>query len=298
MTKVAILTGASSGIGRASIMPLSNAGFDLVLAARRIERLNDLVKEVEAQGGKAMAVQTDLYEEDSTQNLFDKAMEAHGRVDVLVNVAGDNTIIPAEYVTRDMIRQMHEINSFAPIHLMTLAAPVMRKQGGGRMITVTSAASFSGGPLAGPYNSSKASVERFIDTIRAEVRNFNIWVSSVISGSVKTPMWKTGPENTRKCVKLDDANPYTNMMLRGAELGEGTINNQAKGPEVIADCILHAATAKRPKARYFVPFDSKIQCLLGRIVPVEILISIGNRLLGKEAKKTDFVINLPDDIVV
>ena len=97
------------------------------------------------------------------------------------------------------------------------------------MITVTSAASFFGGHFAGPYNSSKASVERFIDTIRAELRNFSIRVSSVVSGAIKTPMWKTGPENTKEHVNLDESNPYTNMMLRGAELGEEVEHPAASG---------------------------------------------------------------------
>ena len=161
MKKVAVLTGASSGMGRASIMPLSKAGFELVLAARRIEILNDLVKEVEAQGGKAIAVQTDLEDEDSTRNLFDTAMDAHGRIDAMINVAGYTFAIPGEYVSRDLLRKFHEINCFAPVQLMTLAAPVMRAQGSGRIITVTSAAAYFGGHFAGPYNASKSSCELF-----------------------------------------------------------------------------------------------------------------------------------------
>jgi NAD(P)-dependent dehydrogenase (short-subunit alcohol dehydrogenase family) len=297
MNKVVILTGASSGMGRASILPLLRAGFDLVLAARRIELLNVLVKEVESQGGKAIAVETDLRDEGDTERLFKTAMETCGRIDVLINVAGDNIIIPGEYVTRDMIRSIHEVNTFAPIQLMSLATPVMRAQGGGRIINVTSAASFFGGPFSGPYNASKASLERFTDTLRIEVRKFNIRVSSVISGNIKTPMWANAQINTRQTVNLDSSNPYTEMLLRGAELGEKTINTVAKGPEVIAKSILHAATAKRPKARYFVPFDSFMQCLIGRLLPAEVAVYAANKVLAKKPKKTDFVMDLPDDIV-
>jgi NAD(P)-dependent dehydrogenase (short-subunit alcohol dehydrogenase family) len=173
----------------------------------------------------------------------------------------------------------------------------MRKQGGGRIINVTSAASFFGGPFSGPYNASKASIERYTDTMRIEVRKFNIRVSSVISGNIKTPMWVNTQVNTREAVKMDDSNPYRSMLLRGAELGEETINKVAKDPEVIARCILHAATAKRPKARYYAPFDSFMQCFLGRAIPAELPVFIANILLGRKPQKTEFIINIPDDIV-
>ena len=296
MKKVAVLTGASSGMGRASIMPLSKAGFELVLAARRIEILNDLVKEVEAQGGKAIAVQTDLEDEDSTRNLFDTAMDAHGRIDAMINVAGYTFAIPGEYVSRDLLRKFHEINCFAPVQLMTLAAPVMRAQGSGRIITVTSAAAYFGGHFAGPYNASKSSCELFCDTLRAELSNFNIQVSTVVAGNIRTPMWKSTPEGTRQHVPWDDSNPYRNMLYRGAELAEETIRKVGKPPKVIADCILHAATAKRPKPRYFQPIDAKIQAfVLGRMIPVRLSGFIANRILNKKAQKTEFVVNLPDD---
>ena len=296
MKKVAVLTGASSGMGRASIMPLAKAGFELVLAARRVEILNALVKEVEAQGGKAMAVQTDLLDEDSTKNLFDTAMDCHGRVDAMINVAGDTFPLPGEFVSRDLLRRMHEINSFAPIQLMTLAAPVMRAQGGGRLITVTSAAAYFGGHFAGFYNASKSSCEMFCDTLRMELRRFNIRVSTVVAGNIRTPMWAHTAQKTRDSMKWDDSNPYKDMLLRGAELAEDSIRKVGKPPGVIADCILHAATAKRPKPRYYKPIDSKIQSLvLGRIVPVELAVLIANRVLSKKPKKTEFTIDLPDD---
>lgn len=296
MNKVAILTGASSGMGRASIMPLIRAGFDLVLGARRIEVLQDLVREVERQGGKAIAVQTDLLDEGSTRNLFDTAMEVHGRVDALVNVAGDNIIIPAEYVTREMIRKLHEINVFAPAQLMSLAAPVMRNQGGGRIINVTSAASFFASPFSGPYNASKASLERFTDTMRIEVRKFGIRVSSVISGNVKTPMWVYAPANTLREIKFDESNPYASMLLKGAEHAEKALKI-AKGPDVIAACIVHAATARRPKARYHVPFDSRLACFTGRALPAEIPVYVVNKILARTPQKTEFVLNVPEDVL-
>ncbi|MGB5683120.1 MAG: SDR family NAD(P)-dependent oxidoreductase [Polyangiales bacterium] len=146
-SKVAIVTGASSGIGEATARRFAEGGFTVVLAARRQDLLDGIASEITHEGGRALAVPTDLSDADETSALVRAALGAYGRVDVLVNNAGYGPPFPLEQLDRNALRHVFDVNLLAAMQLIGELIPIMREQGGGRVINVSSLARYVGAPL-------------------------------------------------------------------------------------------------------------------------------------------------------
>jgi NAD(P)-dependent dehydrogenase (short-subunit alcohol dehydrogenase family) len=153
--KVAIVTGASSGLGVSFAVALAEAGADLVLAARRVDRLEDTKKKVEALGRKALAVKADVARPEDCQNVVDRAMEAFGRVDVLVNNAGLGTAVPATRETPDEFRQVLDVNLSGAYWMAQACGRVMKP--GSSIVNISSIIALTTGGLPqAAYSASKA----------------------------------------------------------------------------------------------------------------------------------------------
>ncbi len=188
--KTALVTGASSGIGRALAKALAKAGVVLAISARRKQALDTLADEIEKAGGKRPIVLTaDLSKRGEAQLLGERAAAALGRVDVLVNNAGVG-IGGAQHVVGDddMARELFETNYWAALALTRALVPAMRQRQFGAVVNVASIGAFAPMPLAGHYCSSKAALSLASETLRLELRGSGVHVFNVQPGPVDTGM--------------------------------------------------------------------------------------------------------------
>jgi short-subunit dehydrogenase len=279
-SRAAIVTGASSGIGEATSRRLAAAGFDVALVARRGDRLETIAKEIEVAGGRAIAIVADLADADETSKAFRRAVEFLGRIDVLVNNAGFSPGAAIEQLSREELRNIFDVNLFSALQLCGHAAPLMRAQRAGRIINVGSLAGSIPAPLAIPYAASKVALHASSDALRLELAPWNIDVSLVIPGFVDTAVFDNAREGAEH-LRNDPDNPYRLTMFKLDELALKNLENPLS-PDDLAKIILHAATARRPKARYYAPFSALVQSGVFRMLPARMLDWILMRVYGLE----------------
>jgi short-subunit dehydrogenase len=172
---VVIVTGASSGIGAATARLAAGRGAKVVLAARRVDRIQALAAELP----DALGVPTDLRDPDQIAGMVEATLERFGRVDVLVNNAGQGLHVPLEQVELDTLRSVVELNFYAPLLAMQAVLPHMRKQGGGAIVNVSSMTSRMVLPGVGGYSATKSGLNMLSQVARRELAADGIVVSTV-----------------------------------------------------------------------------------------------------------------------
>lgn len=190
--KAAIITGASSGIGRATALALAQAGYAVVLAARRAELLAELAAQCSATGAEAAAVPTDVACERQVDDLVAGCVERFGRLDVMVNNAGYGIHARVHETTTEQMRRIFETNFFGVFFGCRAAAPVMIGQGGGHIFNVSSVIGKRGSPFNGAYCATKSAVCGLTDAMRVEMRDYNVRVTSVCPGLTDTAFFDSG----------------------------------------------------------------------------------------------------------
>lgn len=171
--KVAVVTGASSGIGLAAVKEFAAAGARVVLAARSAEKLNEIVRELEMQypsgsgSSRFLAVPTDVCREEDCKNLIEKTVEAYGKIDILVNNAGISMRALFKDLDLSVIRQLMDVNFWGTVYCTKYALPYLL-QTKGSVVGVISIAGFKGLPARTGYSASKFAVYGFLDTLRVE----------------------------------------------------------------------------------------------------------------------------------
>lgn len=196
--KVALVTGASSGIGEAAALSLASAGATVAMAARRAERLEGLVRRIEAEGGKALALPCDMTIEAQAIKAVEDTVAKLGHIDVLINSAGVMQAGGIERCDLAEYRRVFDINLFATLYACKAAVPHMLAGGGGDIINVTSLAARKGGPQTSAYSASKHAANSMTDAMRQELGNRNIRVcilmpgatSTEIGDSITDPTWR------------------------------------------------------------------------------------------------------------
>ncbi|MBW8783786.1 MAG: SDR family NAD(P)-dependent oxidoreductase [Novosphingobium sp.] len=197
--KVALVTGASSGIGEAIAIELARAGATVAVSARRADRLAELVSRIEADGGKALALPGDMTVEDEAIRAVAETVAKLGRIDILINSAGVMQAGGIEKADLDEYRRVFDINLFATLYTCRAAVPIMLEQGGGDIVTISSLAGRKGGPFTNAYSASKHAVNSMTDAMRQELGDRNIRVSILMPGATTTevgdsitdPNWRT-----------------------------------------------------------------------------------------------------------
>jgi NADP-dependent 3-hydroxy acid dehydrogenase YdfG len=190
--KVAIVTGASSGIGEAASRELTSRGAAVVLAARAAERLESLEKEISASGGRALAVRTDVSDKDSVETMVEKTVEAFGALDILVNNAGLGLSGQVAELRIEDLRHVFEVNTIGPLNCVQASLPHMRS--GGRIINVSSVVGRRSVPRVGGYCATKFALNALSDALRVEIADRSITVTSVYPGTTRTAF----RENSRR----------------------------------------------------------------------------------------------------
>lgn len=186
--KVVVITGASSGLGEATARLLSAQGASVVLGARRAERLQSLADELTANGGKALAIPTDVTHYDQVKRLVDVAVQTYGRIDVMLNNAGLMPNSPLERLKIDDWDRMINVNIKGVLYGIAAALPYMKEQQSGHIINVSSVAGHkvrAGGTV---YAATKHAVRALSEGLRQEVKPYNIRTTVISPGAVATEL--------------------------------------------------------------------------------------------------------------
>ena len=188
MSETAVITGASSGVGKSLAIQLSDAGYRVVLAARSEDKLNAIAEEIRSKGGDSLVVSTDVSRPEQINNLKDRALE-YGDVSVVINNAGLGKFSKVEDVAiEDWDRQL-DVNLRASFLVSQAFIPGMKQRLNGTLVFMNSVAGKQGYPYSAAYVASKYGMRGLADSLREELREDNIKVISIHPGAVDTPFW-------------------------------------------------------------------------------------------------------------
>jgi NAD(P)-dependent dehydrogenase (short-subunit alcohol dehydrogenase family) len=240
MTKVAIVTGASSGIGEATSRRLRALGYEVYAVARRVERMTPLTE------ADIHTVRADVTDDASLAALVQHVMAESGRIDVLVNNAGYGSYGAVEDVPLTEARRQFEVNVFGLARLSQLVLPHMRAQGSGRIINVSSMGGKIYEPLGGWYHATKFAVEGLSDSMRMELRPLGIDVVVIEPGAIATEWAAIAGEHL---LDTSGHGAYGEQARQMATFFTADPAGAASTPSVVADAVANAVTARRPRTR-------------------------------------------------
>jgi NAD(P)-dependent dehydrogenase (short-subunit alcohol dehydrogenase family) len=274
-TGTVLVTGASTGIGEATVLHLRELGFDPIAAVRKDEDAERL----EGQGVRTTRI--DVTDADQIA----AAREALGDQPLagLVNNAGIAVAAPLEFLPIDRLRQQLEINLIGQVAVTQAFLPALRRARG-RIVNVSSIGGRVGLPLVGAYAASKFGLEGVSDSLRRELRAQGVDVILIEPGGVKTPIWKKGEKLADEMIGDEmppEADQLYGRMIQRLRAETSKIE-QERGiePREVAEVIGTALTARRPRARYLVGRDAKIRGPMAKILPDRVMDRLIGRALG------------------
>lgn len=267
---VALITGASSGIGHATALALAARGWIVYGAARRVDRMQEL----EASG--CHVLEMDVTDDASMQAGVDRILQEQRRLDLLVNNAGYGSYGALEDVPIDEARLQFEVNVFGLARLTQLVLPTMRALGRGRVINVSSIGGRIYEPIGSWYHATKFAVEGLSDSLRIELAPHGIDVVIIQPGPIRTE-WNA--ISRRSAEEYSGDGPYAAQARALVRNYESVDASPASGtPEDVAAAIVRAATARRPRTRYATPASAKIVVAARRLLPDRVMDLVLRRL--------------------
>jgi NAD(P)-dependent dehydrogenase (short-subunit alcohol dehydrogenase family) len=272
-SRVAIVTGASSGIGHATALRLHAAGFTVYAGARRVEKMKDL-----ADAG-IHTVDLDVTDDASMVALVDRVIAETGRIDVLVNNAGYGSFGALEDVSNAEGRRQFDVNVFGLARMTQLVLPHMRAQKSGRIINMSSMGGRIYEPLGSWYHATKFAVEGMSDSLRVELRPFGIDVVLIEPGGTSTEWGSIAADGliaASASTAYADQAPGVAKLLRSMD----TKPRPSASPDRIAKAVTRAATAGRPRVRYLLGPGAKPLVALKAILPARGFDAILARIFG------------------
>ena len=276
-----VVTGASTGIGRASALHLAARGFDVLAGVRKPED-GERLREA-AANGSLTPLRLDVTDADSVRAAGATVDDRTGERGLagLVNNAGVGTGGPLEFIPLDDIRRQFEVNLIGQIAVTQAMLGALRKARG-RIVNMGSAGGHTPPPFVGPYAASKAALRATSESLRRELRPWGIWVATVEPGSIATPIWDKGAATAKE---VRGRLPEGTDALYGDVLdGAGAMTEKlaAAGapPEKVARVVAHALTARRPRREYVVGRDAKMQIALDRVLPTRAFDGLVRRFMG------------------
>lgn len=273
-----LVTGASTGIGRATALRLDADGWRVFAGVREAADADALR---EAGSSRIAPVFLDVTEPDQVAAAAGRIeSEAGARLDGLVNNAGVAIPGPLETIPLEDFRRQLEVNLVAYVAMTQALLPFIRRAEG-RVVFVSSIGGRIAFPFAGAYHAAKFGTEAIGDVFRQELRPWGLKVSIVEPGSIDTPIWERGQ---RKATEIEAKAPKTDMLYGSSiERFRKVIQDTAERgipPEKVAKAIVHALESKRPKTRYLVGLDAKVQARLKPLIPTPVFDKIVARTLG------------------
>ncbi|CAA9530871.1 MAG: hypothetical protein AVDCRST_MAG85-3664 [uncultured Solirubrobacteraceae bacterium] len=271
-----LVTGTSSGIGRATALHLATCGFDVLagvrgdadaaaVAALAPERISPVILDVTAP--------------DQVWAAADRARSS-GLVG-LVNNAGVTFQGPIERLALDDLRRQLEVNLIGAVVMTQATLPLLRASKG-RIVMLSSIGGRRALPFLSPYNASKFALEGLSDSLRQELRPQGIEVAIIQPGSVKTAIWQKGTESGREALETLDPEARALYGTRLEAMMKAASKTAARGvePVEVAEAIAHALTSSRPKTRYVVGLDARIQMRMAAVLPTRTLDAFVARVTG------------------
>nr|WP_028383454.1 SDR family NAD(P)-dependent oxidoreductase [Legionella moravica] len=276
--KIIFITGCSSGIGYETVFALQKRGHRVIASCRKSEDVARLIEE----GVEALLM--DVSESSSITNAFSELLKlTSGRLDVLINNAGYGQAGALEDISRSVIRQQFETNVFGLLELTNLAVPVMRKQGSGRIINVSSILGIISMPMRGAYNASKYAVEGLSDTLRLELKSSGIDVICIEPGPIDSRFRDNAVDRSLQHIDINNSffkNQYEVMLTSYKQNKADSIFT--KKPDAVIKKLIHAIEAKHPKPKYPVTFPAYLFIVLKRIFSTRLLDKIILKLSKNE----------------
>jgi len=263
VSKAVLITGCSTGIGRATAEHLAGKGWTVYATARRPESIEDL----KAKGCHTLAL--DVTDDASMVAAVNDVEAAEGAVGVLVNNAGYSQSGAVESVKLEDVRAQFETNVFGLIRMCQLALPGMRRQGWGRVVNVSSMGGKMTFPGGGIYHGTKHAVEAISDALRFEVRGFGVDVVVIEPGLIKTQFGEAAVNSIETGTAANGSYAEFNTAVAQATAGvyDGPLAKLGGGPETVARKIEKAITRRRPRTRYPVTPSARMIMGLHTVLP-------------------------------
>lgn len=279
--RTVLVTGASTGIGECTAHRLDRLGWRVYAGVRREE---DGDRVMVGASSRFRWILLDVTDSASIAAAFEMIQQevGSGGLDGLVNNAGIAVGSPLEYVDLEALRRQFEVNVFGLVAVTQAFLPLLRAARG-RIVNVGSVSGRVAAPMMGPYSASKHAVEAISDVFRLELAPAGIYTSVIEPGSVRTPIWDKGARSFEEAKQTlspevfgryqESFNLIDKVVRRGKKYGID--------PERVADAILHALSAKRPRPRYLIGRDARIRLLLQSVLPRRWMDGLVHRMIRK-----------------
>lgn len=279
MARTVVITGASTGIGRACALRLDRAGWQVFAGVRKTADADSLRAEASEQLVPLMIDVGDGASIDAAAKEVSGA--TGGTLDALVNNAGISIQGPLEHLPLDEIRKQFEINVTGQVAVTQAFLPMLRPAKG-RIVFMGSVAGRAASlPFIGPYSASKLALEGIADSLRGELRPAGIAVSIVEPGSIATEIWQKGDDTFDELVEMvpeSNRTYYSKALGNARKLGR-TIGGRGISPDVVAKKVEHALTSARPRTRYLVGKDALMRVYVEKPMPDKMRDRIATKML-------------------
>lgn len=249
MSKVVLITGASSGMGKSTANILNKQGYKVYGAARRLDQMQDL------KDNGISIISLDLTKEESIVSCVNTILDNEGQIDILINNAGYGSYGAVEDVPIEEAKRQFEVNIFGLARITQLVLPSMRKNKFGRIVNISSMGGKIYTPLGAWYHATKHALEGWSDCLRLEVKPFGIDVAIVEPGGIKTPWGTIAADNLRKNSSKGVYASFANKVADGMQ--KTYTDNSLTNVDVLGNVIAKAATDKKPKTRYVKGYMAK-----------------------------------------
>ena len=251
MEKVALVTGSSSGIGYETSLSLAREGYFTYATMRDLKKANAVKKIAEDENLPLKVIELDVDNEKSAEDAIKSIIDEKQRIDVLVNNAGWGIWGTAEDVSIEEFREQFETNFFSVVRMIQKVAPVMRKQGTGDIVNISSIAGRIGFPVSTAYISSKFALEGLSESIRFELGQFGVNVIIIEPGVIKTNFF----DSMKTAKKADESSAYkeiTEKVISGVKM----MAEMGTAPKEVANVIIKSLKEEKPLPRYVVGNDA------------------------------------------
>jgi short-subunit dehydrogenase len=250
--KTALVTGCSSGIGYSTCLLLARNNFKVYGTVRNLSKSKKIQEVIDKEKIPLKIILLDVNDSESIHNAIRDILYDSRKIDVLINNAGYGMFGPIEDITTEDVKLQFETNFFGVIRLIKEIVPIMRKQGNGTIVNISSMVGRFGVPLNAAYVSSKFAIEGLSESISYELAEFGIKIIVIEPGVVQTNFF-----NNLKINGLDTSSPYYELMKKRVSFLKIAMKNSPTSSSQVANTILDALNSKRPEFRYVIGIDAK-----------------------------------------
>ena len=250
--KTALVTGCSSGIGYSTCLLLARNNFKVYGTVRNLSKAKKIQEVIDKEKIPLKIILLDVNDSESIQNAIRDILYDSRKIDVLINNAGYGMFGPIEDITTEDVKLQFETNFFGVIRLIKEIVPIMRKQGNGTIVNISSMVGRFGVPLNAAYVSSKFAIEGLSESISYELAEFGIKIIVIEPGVVQTNFF-----NNLKINGLDTSSPYYELMKKRVSFLKIAMKNSPTSSSQVANTILDSLNSKRPEFRYVIGMDAK-----------------------------------------